>query len=955
MNPSQRKAAEGGQEMSFMKSPENADKLNKWVGTQKKAFKNWANYYLKERNLQIQNLEEDLKDGILLINLVEILTGKSVGRYNRNPKLKVQKINNINLALDAIRNSRHLHVSASAEDIADGNIKMLLGIVWTLVHEFQLQSFSPEGSNKEQAKDLLLDWVIAELQDYKDLIDLQSIKRDFPSSFKDGKVFSLLVHKRKPSAIDIGTLDKKSAHENLAHALDTAEKDLGVPKLIDVEDIVTEKPDEQSMLTYISYFRSTSNNPFLQLGESIRETADKQKESEKRIEEISRQQKEQQEQYEKKMRDLEEELKKLREGGSKAANEEEIKKYKKKKKELKEQNEELRRQLEKQKLDNENLQNKLKAADSEAESYKTKYKEEKEKNKQLQQENEEKERLLRSRGDVLDSKASSEERLRSENEQLKKKLEKLTAGGSSSATASRAGGEGLMLEIEFEQDMASIQKQAISVEVAELKELNHELELRLEKESTKAKKLEEELEKAKKEYVALEVELESMQEENKTSKQALMEAERRAVAREPEVEDRVEVTRDLGDSALLLNMEGLIRQLYWRDGASLNFEDLQEEHRENVQFVETVNDLRETVSRVIDSLCANFYDRDPIPRKPGNVTDIIMRLRDFRADLKKEKNSFVKACNELGIEYSDKSGVEHTMREWRDKLVEIRKDPSQCRPDNKELLKDLDEVRTLLQDDDRRREEVKACRKDRLSARNNVQDLIDSLRGFIHDDVDEDEKRRLQTLLRDLKDANKQLQTSSKGVFLAQDINLTREERTRIGNVIKIMVENYKQVFRDFTDSPVNDQVHPMVKESIKFLEKKGLHIANILGDHKQNAKKIENLKAYFYEGHDVELLDSSDPFSIAELLKEYFRDLPQPLLTYKRYDEFDRINDLSSGLVLNELRLHVAELPKVRRATLTVLVAFLQKVAVYADQNKMTVTRLADIFGPLLLRPFRA
>jgi hypothetical protein len=79
------------------------------------AFKNWANYYLKERNLHIENLDKDLTDGVLLINLVEVLTGRSVGKYTHKPKLKVQKINNINLALGAIRSSRATTITASAE------------------------------------------------------------------------------------------------------------------------------------------------------------------------------------------------------------------------------------------------------------------------------------------------------------------------------------------------------------------------------------------------------------------------------------------------------------------------------------------------------------------------------------------------------------------------------------------------------------------------------------------------------------------------------------------------------------------------------------------------------------------------------------------------------------------------------------------------------------------------
>jgi hypothetical protein len=123
--------------------------------------------------MEIKDLDNDVKDGVLLINLVEVLTGKSVGKYTRLPKLKVQKINNINLALEAIRSSRTTTVTASAEgapvgtfrlhrdhtglvltcllfaDIHDGNVKPLLGLMWTLVHEFQLQ---PAGAEEETGK-----------------------------------------------------------------------------------------------------------------------------------------------------------------------------------------------------------------------------------------------------------------------------------------------------------------------------------------------------------------------------------------------------------------------------------------------------------------------------------------------------------------------------------------------------------------------------------------------------------------------------------------------------------------------------------------------------------------------------------------------------------------------------------------------------------------------------------
>lgn len=48
------------------------------------------------------SLETDLEDGIRLIELLEKLTTKTLGRYNKNPRQKVQKIENLGTALQFI-------------------------------------------------------------------------------------------------------------------------------------------------------------------------------------------------------------------------------------------------------------------------------------------------------------------------------------------------------------------------------------------------------------------------------------------------------------------------------------------------------------------------------------------------------------------------------------------------------------------------------------------------------------------------------------------------------------------------------------------------------------------------------------------------------------------------------------------------------------------------------------
>jgi hypothetical protein len=66
-----------------------------WVRVQKKTFTRWCNTYLLERRLKVEDLSTDLGDGKCLINLLEQISSKTVAtNYNKNPRMRVQKIEN---------------------------------------------------------------------------------------------------------------------------------------------------------------------------------------------------------------------------------------------------------------------------------------------------------------------------------------------------------------------------------------------------------------------------------------------------------------------------------------------------------------------------------------------------------------------------------------------------------------------------------------------------------------------------------------------------------------------------------------------------------------------------------------------------------------------------------------------------------------------------------------------
>jgi hypothetical protein len=60
----------------------------------------WLNGFLAKRGLSIKDFPEDLTDGILLINLYEIITNRSIGKYEQNPKFPAHKLGNLRNALE---------------------------------------------------------------------------------------------------------------------------------------------------------------------------------------------------------------------------------------------------------------------------------------------------------------------------------------------------------------------------------------------------------------------------------------------------------------------------------------------------------------------------------------------------------------------------------------------------------------------------------------------------------------------------------------------------------------------------------------------------------------------------------------------------------------------------------------------------------------------------------------
>jgi len=118
-----------------------------WIRQQKKAFLRWCNAFLAQRDLAIVTFEEDLKDGIILINLLECLGGKKLPNYTKSPKIKIQMCLNIQIALTWITKWEGLYLNnIGPQDIYEGKTKLILGLI---LHSFCISIFKPaDGTRK---------------------------------------------------------------------------------------------------------------------------------------------------------------------------------------------------------------------------------------------------------------------------------------------------------------------------------------------------------------------------------------------------------------------------------------------------------------------------------------------------------------------------------------------------------------------------------------------------------------------------------------------------------------------------------------------------------------------------------------------------------------------------------------------------------------------------------------
>uniref|UniRef100_A0A673K6M2 Calponin-homology (CH) domain-containing protein n=1 Tax=Sinocyclocheilus rhinocerous TaxID=307959 RepID=A0A673K6M2_9TELE len=237
---------------------------------------------------EVNDLFEDIKDGVKLLALLEVLSGQRLPCEQGRQLKRIHWVSNIGTALKFLEGRKSVYrgspiklVNINATDIADGRPSIVLGLIWTIILYFQieeltsnlaaLQALSSSASSVDSmassetgsppmkrkgmtkfqgnAKKAMLRWVQSTATKR-----LGIEVKDFGPSWRSGLAFHSVIHAIRPDLVDMDIVRKRSNRENLEEAFSVAENELGIPRLLDPEDVDVDKPDEKSIMTYVAQF-----------------------------------------------------------------------------------------------------------------------------------------------------------------------------------------------------------------------------------------------------------------------------------------------------------------------------------------------------------------------------------------------------------------------------------------------------------------------------------------------------------------------------------------------------------------------------------------------------------------------------------------------------------------------------------------------------------------------------
>uniref|UniRef100_A0A665UND1 Rho GTPase activating protein 1 n=1 Tax=Echeneis naucrates TaxID=173247 RepID=A0A665UND1_ECHNA len=153
--------------------------------------------------------------------------------------------------------------------------------------------------------------------------------------------------------------------------------------------------------------------------------------------------------------------------------------------------------------------------------------------------------------------------------------------------------------------------------------------------------------------------------------------------------------------------------------------------------------------------------------------------------------------------------------------------------------------------------------------------------------------------------------------------------------------------------SPDGDPVPVVMRDTISFLSEQGLEIEGIFR-RSANVTLVKEVQLKYNSGAAVNFREMEDVHLAAVILKTFLRELPEPLLTFKLYNDIVNFASVSGESQVTAMKTLLESLPEENYASLRYLITFLAYVCLCVLPTVlcvcMTNSNLAVVFGPNLL-----
>ena len=136
-----------------------------WKRIQENTFTRWVNEHLRQASTSINDLETDFSNGLKLIALLEVLSGKKMPKHNKKPTFRSQKLENVSIALKFLETEGVHLVNIDSTHITDCKLKLIMGLIWTLILHYSISMPMYDGPElgghveEKTPKQRLLGWM----------------------------------------------------------------------------------------------------------------------------------------------------------------------------------------------------------------------------------------------------------------------------------------------------------------------------------------------------------------------------------------------------------------------------------------------------------------------------------------------------------------------------------------------------------------------------------------------------------------------------------------------------------------------------------------------------------------------------------------------------------------------------------------------------------------------------